>query len=205
MTANAGSGKTAVLVERYLRLLLQKKATVDQIVVLTFTDKAAGELRRRIAEALRAAAHEQGSENERLIAPIREQLPNAFIGTIHSFCARLLREYVIEAGVDADFGVLEGIDQRMGVAGAVGETLAAILQNDASDSFRLQLYSLLQTKGRNWVVRCVTMLLEKRDQLGRLTGPGGLYSLQDKEILRRWQQTLSHQVTADLADPSLAD
>jgi ATP-dependent exoDNAse (exonuclease V) beta subunit len=52
VTANAGSGKTAVLVERYVRLLLDQRATMDQIVVLTFTEKAAGELRRRIASAL---------------------------------------------------------------------------------------------------------------------------------------------------------
>jgi len=100
VTANAGSGKTAVLVERYVRVLLDQRATMDQIVVLTFTEKAAGELRRRIASALLDSAGDVQPDKHGLLASIREQLPNAFIGTIHSFCARILREFPLEAGVD---------------------------------------------------------------------------------------------------------
>ncbi len=120
VTANAGSGKTTVLVERYVRLLLEQRATMDQIVVLTFTEKAAGELRRRIASALLESAGDVQPDKRRLLASIREQLPNAFIGTIHSFCARMLREFPLEAGVDPDFLVLEGLDQRMTAAGCGG-------------------------------------------------------------------------------------
>jgi ATP-dependent helicase/nuclease subunit A len=103
--AGAGSGKTTALVSRMVALVRTGTAPVHQIAAVTFTRKAAGELRERFQEALE---HERGragtppEERVRLDAALRE-VDRAFMGTIHAFCARLLRERPLDAGVDPGF------------------------------------------------------------------------------------------------------
>lgn len=101
--AAAGTGKTTSLVGRLTALLREGKCRADQLVAVTFTRKAAGELRSRFQlEVERAAAEATGADAERLQTALAH-LDRCFIGTIHSFCARLLRERPIEAGVDLAF------------------------------------------------------------------------------------------------------
>ncbi len=104
--AGAGSGKTTVLVERYLRLLEQRRLFPDQIVAVTFTKKAAAQLKAKVYQNLlqRERTGEQGLDFYR---QRRERMPWARISTIHSFCARLLRAYPFQAGVDPGFSVEE--------------------------------------------------------------------------------------------------
>ena len=97
VSAGAGTGKTRVLVERFLYLVEQKLARSHEILAITFTEKAAQEMKKRITNRFR----EQGLEGE------RRELESAYIGTIHSFCARILREHPIEAGIDPEFRVIE--------------------------------------------------------------------------------------------------
>jgi ATP-dependent helicase/nuclease subunit A len=96
VTASAGAGKTFVLVERYLRHVLEDGLTPDQILTITFTKKAAAEMKHRIVAALR----EMGKLDQ---AQIAETGP---IQTIHSFCERLLRENALAAGLDPEFSIL---------------------------------------------------------------------------------------------------
>lgn len=102
VAAGAGSGKTRVLTERYVDLLLNGDCTVEQILTLTFTRKAALEMRTRIAGLL--AAHGKVAE--------RRRLPRAPIGTIHGYCERLLREYALAAGIDPNFRLLDEPESR---------------------------------------------------------------------------------------------
>jgi len=97
VSAGAGTGKTRVLVERFLYLISNHLAKPAEVLAITFTEKAAQEMKSRIAKRLK----EEGLEDA------RRQLENAYIGTIHSFCSRILREHPIEAGVDPAFRVLE--------------------------------------------------------------------------------------------------
>lgn len=102
--AAAGTGKTASMVGRMVELL-RTGACIDirSIAAVTFTRKAAAELRARFRlELERAARQAQGEERERLKAGLNS-FEQCFIGTIHSFCARLLRERPVEAGVDLSF------------------------------------------------------------------------------------------------------
>ncbi len=96
--ASAGTGKTTALVGRIVAVLAQGKTTIDKIAAVTFTHKAAGELKLRLREEL---------DKERLKAPALEdalqRLEEASIGTIHSFCAQILRERPVEACVDPAF------------------------------------------------------------------------------------------------------
>ncbi|MSR35124.1 MAG: hypothetical protein EXR95_00575 [Gemmatimonadetes bacterium] len=102
--AGAGSGKTTALVSRMVALVRKGKAPVHQIAAVTFTRKAAGELRERFQEALEEERDAEGAPEERarLDAALRD-VDRAFMGTIHAFCARLLRERPLDAGVDPGF------------------------------------------------------------------------------------------------------
>jgi ATP-dependent exoDNAse (exonuclease V) beta subunit len=113
--AAAGTGKTTELVKRILRILstggIDGTVTVGNIVAVTFTEKAAGELKLRLREALekeRTRARESGVDGEvaqRLDRALGE-LEEAHVSTIHGFCAELLRERPVEARVDPLFTVL---------------------------------------------------------------------------------------------------
>lgn len=97
VSAGAGTGKTRVLVERILHILKNGKAGIGELLILTFTDKAANEIKTRLSAGLRNLGLEQ----------IRRELEQAAIGTFHAFAARLLKEHPLEARVDPDFRVLE--------------------------------------------------------------------------------------------------
>jgi ATP-dependent helicase/nuclease subunit A len=99
LDASAGSGKTAVLVERFVRAVLEDGIEVSRILTITFTDKAAGEMRERIRERLRQLD---------AVAAARDA-ETAFISTIHAFCARLLRTHALAAGIDPEFTVLDEV------------------------------------------------------------------------------------------------
>src|SRR4051812_11754701 len=106
--AAAGTGKTTELVRRMLRVLATGRAQMRQIVAVTFTEKAAGELKLRLREKLeqdRAAAAGDSLVRERLDLAL-ETLEEAHVNTIHGFCADLLRERPVEARVDPLFVVL---------------------------------------------------------------------------------------------------
>lgn len=102
--AGAGSGKTTSLVGRILNLVKSGKAEMKQIAAITFTNKAASELRGRFRHRLERERERavQDIERERLDRAL-QQMNQSMIGTIHSFCGRLLRERPIEAGVDPGF------------------------------------------------------------------------------------------------------
>jgi len=112
--AAAGTGKTTTLISRVVELVRRGRTTLDRIVAVTFTDKAAGEMKLRLRSGLeQARAAAEGLEREHLDEAIR-QLETARISTIHSLCADLLRERPIEAGVDPRFQVgADGAAERL--------------------------------------------------------------------------------------------
>jgi ATP-dependent helicase/nuclease subunit A len=94
--AGAGAGKTGVLVERYLRHVFNDGGRPEQILAITFTRKAAAEMKRRIVDRLRSAGLKSAAQ-EAHVGPI---------STMHGYCERLLREYPFDAGLDPRFEVL---------------------------------------------------------------------------------------------------
>lgn len=100
VTAGAGSGKTQILVERYLKIVLEDPAKVRRVLAFTFTNKAAGEMQERVAAEVSILLKEVTDLQSRAkLLKIRDQLNSASISTIHSFCARVLREFPLEAGL----------------------------------------------------------------------------------------------------------
>src|SRR6266849_8587117 len=121
--ASAGSGKTSVLVERIAQLLAQswddnKPLDVTQIVAITFTRKAAAELEERLRGTFREMASLATQAEERTFwARQIDALPRAMIGTIDSFCARILREFGLldptPDRIEPDFAALEGYEEEV--------------------------------------------------------------------------------------------
>ena len=108
--AAAGTGKTTIMVARMVALLAAGCCRIETLAAVTFTRKAAAELRSRFQVALASAARvAKGKAQARLDEAIRH-VERCFIGTIHSFCARLLRERPVEAGVDVAFEEIEEED-----------------------------------------------------------------------------------------------
>jgi len=203
VTAGAGSGKTRVLVERYIRLLLQG-ASCGEVVALTFTDKAASELRRRIAERVRAEmAASQGGEAGERIEAIRDALPGAFIGTIHSFCTRMLREYPVEAGVDASFSVLEGVDAAEMLRECTAAVIGEVLRGERAEIPAPRLMDLLHARGKGSVLAVLDALVGRRDMVERFTAEGGPFARGDDDLLAWWGTTLGEAVRAAFDDPIL--
>ncbi len=97
LSASAGSGKTAVMVESFVQAVLADGVAVSEILALTFTEKAAGELRER----LRKRFSDLGEDD------LARETESAWVGTIHGFCARVLREEPLVLGLDPRFTVLD--------------------------------------------------------------------------------------------------
>ncbi len=121
LSAGAGSGKTSVLVERFVRSVLDDGIAPGRILAITFTERSAGEL----AERIRARLLELGRRE------LARDTEAAFIGTFHGFCARILRAQAPQAGLDPAFAVLD-------------EALAGRLRLDA---FRTALARFLAQEG----------------------------------------------------------
>jgi ATP-dependent helicase/nuclease subunit A len=128
--AAAGTGKTTELVNRIVRVLAQGRASVREIVAVTFTEKAAGELKLRLRERLETERRE--TKSREVAARLDEAVQNleeAHVSTIHGFCADLLRERPVEARVDPLFRVLtEGQAGRL-FDEAFGAWFQSILEN----------------------------------------------------------------------------
>jgi ATP-dependent helicase/nuclease subunit A len=112
--AGAGSGKTTAMVGRMVALVRTGTATVDQVAAVTFTRKAAAELRERFQEALEAAFRDPrvaDDERHRIGRALRD-VDRCFAGTIHAFCGSLLRERPLEAGVPPGFREVSGTEEE---------------------------------------------------------------------------------------------
>ncbi|MET3289304.1 UNVERIFIED_CONTAM: ATP-dependent exoDNAse (exonuclease V) beta subunit [Brevibacillus sp. OAP136] len=111
--AGAGSGKTTSLVGRLINLVKSGKAEIDEIAAITFTNKATSELsarfRLKLEQEIKRAVDD--TERGRLEQAIR-QINQCFIGTIHAFCGKLLRERPIEAGLDPNFTQMENTEKQ---------------------------------------------------------------------------------------------
>ncbi len=122
LEASAGTGKTRVLVERYVNLLLAG-VEPDHILAITFTRKAAAEMRQRIVERLKEASRTSVLDARRW-RDLRERLGDIAISTIDAFCLSLLREFPLEAGVDPGFDLADDTQ----VARLVEESLDGALR-----------------------------------------------------------------------------
>ncbi len=108
--AGAGTGKTTLLMDRLKNVICDRGVPMESVVAITFTEKAAGELKSRLREELENLEQRAvGEQRERVRRALRE-MDRAAVSTIHSFCAALLRERPVEAGVDPGFRVADEVE-----------------------------------------------------------------------------------------------
>ncbi|HHJ52282.1 MAG TPA: hypothetical protein ENJ89_03735, partial [Caldithrix abyssi] len=136
VTAGAGSGKTKILVDRFLKIVLQDAAKTRRILAITFTNKAAGEMRERVAEKVTELLRQsEDPARAARLRRIRDQLNSAAISTFHSFCARVLREFPVQAGLPPEFNEMD-------------EIRSYILRQEAIDR---AIQSLDDDDNQNWI------------------------------------------------------
>lgn len=153
VTAGPGAGKTTVLVERYLEILRTQKVSVDNIVAITFTNRAANEMRERVRreidELLRAGT---GAERQRWLQHKRA-LEGAVITTIHGFCSRVLHEFPVEANIDPQFLLLDEHQAAMMLDAVVEEALTEAIHHGKE-----KIVQMTQGIGRGALARALADL-----------------------------------------------
>jgi ATP-dependent helicase/nuclease subunit A len=159
VSAGAGTGKTTVIVERFCRAVCERGFDVDSILVITYTERAAGELRARIRRRLQELGRHDLSHD----------LDGAWISTIHGFCHRLLKAHPFAAGIDPRFRVLDDSQGRV----LRGEAFRAALEEFCGDDeARLRL---LASYGGRRLRRMLTGVHETLRSSGlelRIEAPG---------------------------------
>ena len=128
VSASAGTGKTAVLAERCVSLVTggRRPCRIDQLLVVTFTDAAAAEMRGRIAQAL--AGRLADRPTDRQLAQQLALIDGANISTVHAFCLEVLRKHFCQAGLDPNFAVLDADE-------------AVLLKQETLESLFAELYA----------------------------------------------------------------
>src|SRR5438876_262610 len=155
VSAGAGTGKTSVLVERYVRAVCELGLDIDSILVITYTRKAAGELRTRI----RAALVERGRPD------LARELDGAWISTVHGFCNRLLKAHPFPVGLDPRFRELEDTGAAVPRGEAIGRELTAADREVLQELLRLFAGQYAQAKRRESVVEFEDLQLAARELL----------------------------------------
>ena len=148
LTANAGSGKTFVLSKRYLEIALNENISLRSIAAITFTDKAAGELYKKIADQIEEKINLSAYDEPLLkkLENLRRQLVSANISTIHSFCIDILKENPVEAGIDANFIPIEEQLSNELIELAVEEVIKKSLQRSEDDKRLKYLIRIFSSK-----------------------------------------------------------
>ena len=185
LEASAGTGKTRVLVERYVNLL---RAGVEpgHILAVTFTRKAAAEMRERIIERLREASRTSELDRARW-RELKSRLGDIAISTIDAFCLSLLREFPLEADIDPGFDIAADTDVPRLVAESLTQALRICRSLAKEDDDVALVFA----------------------QLGERRLRSGLASLVDRRLvaadaLRRYLSRVPRQLTAESACRSAA-
>lgn len=154
IAAGAGSGKTRVLASRFVSAVLgeapYERCAPGELLAVTFTEKAAGQLSERIRAGLSAAGESASAR----------AMGDAWISTIHGMCARILRQHAFDAGVDPHFRVLDQIEASALEAEALEDAVREVLESDAGAA------ALFDDYGFDTVVSAACRIRASVDALG---------------------------------------
>lgn len=187
VAAAAGSGKTAVLVERVLHLVVERGFDLGHIVAITFTEAAAAEMKERLRRELRAREAAGDPDTVERWRALGRRLETARISTIHSFCASLLRENAVRADLDPEFGVMTDADGVLMADEAARATVVGRLQS--GDESALLAASIL---GTGPLMDLLRTLLQNADPDLPVMPSGDAAALQ-----QRWSAAVQDARTAE--------
>ena len=157
--AGAGSGKTEVLTHRVIHLLRQHRLDLSRILVVTFTDKAATQMKARVYQAIRQQSSLR-DEHQPYWLKVKENFHSNYICTFHSFCVSILRQYALEAQIDPDFNILGEHEQRDLLNEVVGKEINRL----ASSAPAPALTQLNRVWRRQMLVNNLARIIEARYQ-----------------------------------------
>lgn len=180
VSAGAGSGKTHVLVERYVEILRNDPSlTVDGIIAVTFTRKAAGEMRTRLKSRFRqlTEAEPESDKWRQCLADI----DSARIGTIHSLCETILKAFPAECGIDPQVEVIDEVSQAQLLEESIDQTFREII-GDALPEIKLLTEHNIE-EIRNWVKQMLAASLQFEEAAGMLL------DFSDEDLLARLNET----------------
>lgn len=193
VSAAAGSGKTAVLVERILRLMIDEDVQLTEMLIVTFTNAAAGEMRERILAALLA----EMNTNKEKASFLRHQISlisQAPIKTLHAFCKDVLRQNFHQLDIDPDFRIGD-----MSELAVLKQQVMDALMEDAYEKGEPSFLQLVESYSGNrnddrlqtMLFKLHTFLMSKPEPEGWLNSMLKLYDLNLDEIQHHpWVQTL---------------
>ena len=151
VSAGAGSGKTMVLVERYIEVLRNHEdATISDIIAVTFTRKAAEEMRSRLKLRLKQISAETQGQAKKRWSKLLADVDRARIGTIHSLCESVLKSFPAEAGIDPQFELLDDLSRAELISESVEESLQSIFAEPTEEQLALLEFPVDHI--RNWVL-----------------------------------------------------
>lgn len=189
VSAGAGSGKTHVLVERYLELLrLKSELTVDSIIAVTFTRKAAGEMRTRLKARFKDLSLSDPENAERWRQCLSE-IDSARIGTIHSLCESILKAFPVESSIDPQFEVLDDVAQAELLEKSVNEAFRLVIAEDRAEKKLLLDFNIEDV--RRWLASILKSSLQFRESQRRIM------SFDDKDLLT-YMNTVRHRLQLKL-------
>lgn len=185
VSAGAGSGKTMVLVERYLEVLRKHDdATVSDVVAVTFTRKAAEEMRSRLKARLREITGEAQTEEGRLRwGKLLADVDRARIGTIHSLCESLLKAFPAEAGVDPQFEIVDDLTRAKIIHDCVEAALQGLISEPDDDSLCLLEYPIESIRG--WVISRLEQIPQYKEARRLLGDSSERLEEQAQNVIRR--------------------
>lgn len=129
VSAGAGTGKTSVLTRKYLKLLEDRTLSINEIVAITFTDKAAAEMRSRIREGIEGCLLNAAAEDKNYWKGLLELSEQARIMTFHSFCSSLIKEYPLEAGIQPGAAILDSGESGVALKKIIAEVVLQTVEN----------------------------------------------------------------------------
>ncbi len=181
LTANAGSGKTFVLSRRFVEIAVNENLSLRNLVAITFTEKAASELFKKISDEVeRRLVSGTDDEEMKKLERIRRQLVSANISTIHAFCINVLKEFPSEAKIDAGFSPIDKAYSDDLIQLSVEEVTGMLLKNPEHDNEIKYLIRLFGSK--SLLAGQLISLIERRKSI--LTLAEKLYSKDEEEITR---------------------
>ena len=197
VSAAAGSGKTAVLVERIKYIIQHERIGIDEMLIVTFTNAAAAEMKERLYHAFSEAIEKEG-EKDTFLRDQLERIGNANISTFHAFCMEVIRRYFYLTQASADFRICDEIQKKIFQEAAMDELLDRFFEEKnenflefaakfatagnetAIRNMVLQTYEFIQSlpEPLSWLSEKVEQIKESSDEIERETYEDGLMLFQ---------------------------
>lgn len=131
--AGAGTGKTRTITELYLTLMINNSLDVKNILAITFTEKAATEMKDRIKKRIKNFTDETIGQEKKHLLKLQKRMNYAWISTLHAFCSRILREFPLQSRIDPMFEIIDQAEKRSRITYTIKNYFN---QSDGSTKFR---------------------------------------------------------------------